>query len=117
MSPPTVQETSYPAIKNAPLIGLAEGSGTFNIYHIAGGVVVVPYIAQHVVLVRGGFGTYVVLLVLGAIPIVCGYCALVSRYGERRNGKVRLPGKNVGEYVTFTDPVLRARYARAGKVP
>ena len=119
MSSSTVRVTNYPAIKNAPLIGLAEGNGAFNNYHLAGAVLVVPYILKSIlpIVSRGGFKTYLLLLVLSGVPTTVAYWTLISMYGPRRNEKVVLPGKDIEEYITIKDADLKMRYQGKEKIP
>jgi len=116
---PSVRVTSYPAIKNAPLVGLAEGNGTFNNLHFAALILVVPYIVKSFIPIvkSGGFKTYLFLLLLTAPPTAMGYWALMSVYGSRRNEKVVLPGKDIEEYITIKDSELKKVYKGKEKIP
>lgn len=116
---PSVRVTSYPAIKNAPLVGLAEGNGTFNNLHFAALILVVPYIVKSFIPIikSGGFKTYLFLLLLTGPPTAMGYWALMSVYGSRRNQKVVLPGKDIEEYITIKDPELKKVYKGKEKIP
>ncbi|KAF8193018.1 sphingolipid C9-methyltransferase [Pholiota molesta] len=102
MSSSSVRVTNYPAIKNAPLVGLAEGNGAFNNYHLAALVVVVPYVLKMFIPIvkYGGFKTYIFIV-----------------YGARRNEKVALPGKEIEEYITIHDPELKKVYKGKEKIP
>jgi sphingolipid C9-methyltransferase len=115
----SVRETHYPAIANAPLVGLAEGNGTFSNLQLALVVLGVPYVLKTVlpIVSRGGFKTYVFLLVLTGVPSAVGYWTAMSIYGPRKNEKVRLPGKDIEEYITINDPELKARYHGKEKIP
>lgn len=119
MSSSSVQPTNYPAIKNAPLAGLAEGNGYFSNYHLAAVVVVVPYILKTILPLfnRGGFKTYLFLLILSGVPTTVAYWTLASMYGARKNEKVTLPGKNIEEYITINDPELAKLYNGKNKIP
>ncbi|KDQ23374.1 hypothetical protein PLEOSDRAFT_171277 [Pleurotus ostreatus PC15] len=114
-----VRTTSYPAIKNAPLIGLAEGNGAFSNYQLAFCVVVAPYLLKSVlpIVSRGGFKTYLFLLVVTGVPVTVAYWALVSMYGPRKNEKVVLPGKDIEEYIEIKDVELRRLYNGKQKIP
>lgn len=119
MSSSTVRVTNLPAIQNAPLVGLAEGNGAFNNYHLAGAVVIVPYLLKSIlpIISRGGFKTYLFLLVLTGVPTTVAYWTLISMYGPRRNEKVVLPGKDIEEYITIKDVDLKLRYRGKEKIP
>lgn len=114
-----VQVTNYPAIKNAPLVGLAEGNGSFNNYHLAALVVVVPYVVKSFIPIvkYGGFKTYLFMLVLCGAPTAIFYWTVNSRYGSRKNEKVALPGKDIEEYITINDPELKMLYKGKEKIP
>lgn len=119
MSSSSVRVTNYPAIKNAPIVGLAEGNGAFNNYHLAAAVVVVPYVVKSFIPVvkYGGFKTYLFMLVICGIPTTMAYWTFNSIYGGRRNEKVVLPGKNIEEYITINDPELKKLYKGKEKIP
>ncbi|KAJ8489297.1 hypothetical protein ONZ45_g13645 [Pleurotus djamor] len=114
-----VRPTSYPAIKNAPLVGLAEGNGAFSNYQLAFCVIVGPYLLKTFLPIvnRGGFKTYLFLLVVTGLPITMGYWTLTSMYGPRINEKVVLPGKDIEEYIEIKDVELRKRYNGKEKIP
>lgn len=115
----SVQVTSYPAIKNAPLIGLAEGNDKFKNVHLAALVVLVPYFVKSFLPLvnRGGFKTYLFLLVVTGLPTTIAYWTLMSHYGSRKDEKVQLPGKNIEEYITVKDPELKRLYNGRQKIP
>lgn len=119
MSSSSVQVTNYPAIKNAPLVGLAEGNGNFNNYHLAGLVIVVPYFVKSFLpLVKyGGFKTYIFVLLLTGLPTTIAYWTIMSIYGGRRNDKVQLPNKDIDEYITINDVELKKLYKGKEKIP
>ncbi|KAI0748865.1 sphingolipid C9-methyltransferase [Fomes fomentarius] len=119
MSSYSVAVTNVPAIKNAPLIGLAEGNGYFSNIHLAGLVLVVPWLVKRTlpVVSYGGFKTYVFLVLLLGIPITIAYWTVMSLYGPRKNQKVQLPGRNIEEYITIKDPELKAKYFGKEKIP
>jgi len=114
-----VRVTNFPAIKNAPLAGLAEGNGSFNNYHFTACILVVPYILKSLLPLvnRGGFKTYLFLLVLTGAPIAIAYWTLNSMYGGRKNEKVQLPNKNIEEYITIKDVELKQHYSGKNKIP
>ncbi|EDR01009.1 sphingolipid C9-methyltransferase [Laccaria bicolor S238N-H82] len=119
MSSSTVRVTKYAAIKNAPLVGLAEGNGSFSNVHLAILVVVVPYVVKSFtpIVKYGGFKTYVFLLLLLGAPTAVGYWSFMSIYGGRKNEKVQLPGKDIDEYITINDPELKKLYKGKEKIP
>ena len=119
MSSSSVRVTNYPAIKNAPLIGLAEGNGSFNNLHLAGLLLVVPYLLKIFlpIIKYGGTKTYLFLFILTAAPTAVGYWTFSSIYGSRRNEKVALPGKDIEEYITIKDPELKKLYKGKEKIP
>jgi hypothetical protein len=66
---------------------------------------------------RGGFKTYLFLLVLLGIPVTVGYWTLISIYGRRKNEKVELPGKPIESYLSIKDLELRTHYHGQNKIP
>ncbi|KAF8955393.1 sphingolipid C9-methyltransferase [Flammula alnicola] len=119
MSSSSVRVTNYPAIKNAPLVGLAEGNGSFSNYHLAALLIVVPYILKTFlpIVKYGGFKTYLFMFFLCGAPTAVGYWAFNSIYGGRRNEKVVLPGKDIEEYITIKDPELKQVFRGKEKIP
>lgn len=119
MSFSPVRVTTTPAIKNAPLVGLVEGNGYFSNVHLVVLVLGVPYILKRVtpIVNRGGLKTYVFLVVLLGIPVTVAYWTVASMYGKRKNQKVILPSKEIGEYITINDPELKALYHGKEKIP
>ncbi|KAL9709510.1 hypothetical protein Ac2012v2_007247 [Leucoagaricus gongylophorus] len=115
----SLRVTDSPAIKNAPLVGLAEGSGSFNNLHLAGLVVAVPYVLKWFLPLfnRGGFKTYVFLLVVSGLPTTIAYWTVMSNIGGRRNQKIVLPGRNIETYITIKDEVLKQLYKGRDKIP
>ena len=115
----SVRVTNFPAIKNAPFAGLAEGNGSFNNYHFVAGILVVPYFLKSFLPLvnRGGFKTYLFLLVLTAVPTAIAYWTLNSMYGGRKNEKVILSGKNIEEYITVKDIEMKQLYNGKNKIP
>lgn len=114
-----VRVTKYSAIKNAPLVGLAEGNGSFSNVHLAILIVVVPYVVKSFtpIVKYGGFKTYLFLLLLLGAPTAVGYWSFMSIYGGRKNEKVQLPGKDIDEYITINDPELKKLYKGKEKIP
>jgi len=114
-----VRRTETPAIKNAPHVGLAEGNGSFNNLHLAALVLGVPWVVKRFIPIvnRGGFKTYVFMVLLLGVPITVGYWTVMSMYGPRKNQKVSLPGKDIEEYITIKDPELKAKYHGKEKIP
>jgi sphingolipid C9-methyltransferase len=111
--------TNVQNFKNAPLIGLAEGNGSFSNYVLALLVLGVPWLLKRSLplISRGGFKTYLFLTILLGVPVTIAYWALMSIFGPRRNDKVVLPGKDIEEYITIKDLELRARYHDKEKIP
>ncbi|KAK0196653.1 sphingolipid C9-methyltransferase [Armillaria mellea] len=100
---PSVKESSFAAIKNAPLVGLAEGNSYFSNYHLAAVVLVVPYILKSI------------LPLASHRPVA--YWTLASMYGARKNQKVTLPGKDIEEYIEIKDAELSKLYKGKDKIP
>lgn len=119
MSSSSVRTTNLPAIKNAPLVGLAEGNAQFSNYQLAALVLAVPYILKSFLPLfnRGGFKTYIFLLILSGVPTTFAYWMLMSNFGARKNDKVVLPGKDIEEYITVKDPELKKFYYGKKKIP
>ena len=115
----SVKATNYPSIKNAPLIGLAEGNGSFSNYVLAALVLGVPYfVKKFLPLIRyGGFYTYWFLVLISGVPITIAYWTLMSKHGRRKNEKVTLPGKDIEEYITLKDTKLKLHYGGKDKIP
>jgi sphingolipid C9-methyltransferase len=115
----SVRVTNTPAIKNAPLVGLVEGSGSFSNIHLAAAMLVVPWLVKRMLplINRGGFKTYLFLVVLLGIPVAIGYWTLMSMYGKRKNSKVETPGKDIEAYITIKDPILKSKYHGKEKIP
>ena len=111
--------TNVPNFKNAPLVGLAEGNGSFSNYVLASLVLGLPWLLKRVLpfINRGGFKTYLFLTALLGVPITMAYWTLMSMFGPRKNEKVILPGKDIEEYINIKDPELRARYHGKEKIP
>jgi sphingolipid C9-methyltransferase len=113
-----VTPTHYPAIKNAPLVGLAEGNGQFSNFQLAFVVLAVPYLLQLFVFFNvGGWTAYFILVLVTGLPTTIGYWHFMSTGGSRVNEKVKLPGKNIEEYLTIHDPELKAKYHGKKKIP
>jgi sphingolipid C9-methyltransferase len=119
MSSISVRTTDIPAIKNAPLVGLAEGNGSFSNYHLAALVLGVPWLLKRMLplVSRGGFKTYIFMVLLTGVPVTIGYWTLMSMYGKRKNEKVLLPNRNISEYITIHDPELKQKYMGKNKIP
>ncbi|KAI6121181.1 cyclopropane fatty acid synthase domain-containing protein [Pisolithus sp. B1] len=95
MSSTTVRVTDTPAIKNAPVAGLAEGNGYFSNTHLAILVLGVPFFVKRILPIvnRGGFKTYVFLVIVLGVPITVAYWTVASMYGKRKNLKSLYQGK------------------------
>lgn len=119
MSSYSVTKTGTSAIKNAPLIGLAEGNGSFSNIHLAALILGVPWLVKRILPIvnRGGFKTYLFLVLVLGIPVTIAYWTLMSIYGPRKNTKIELPGRNIEEYITIKDPELKAKYHGKEKIP
>ncbi|TCD66874.1 hypothetical protein EIP91_000772 [Steccherinum ochraceum] len=114
-----VRKTDTPAIKNAPLEGLYEGNGYFSNLQLAGAVIVVPWVVKRMLPIvnRGGWKTYIFMLLLLGGPVTVSYWHLMSRFGPRKNEKIQLPGRAIEEYITIHDPELKAKYHGKEKIP
>ncbi|KIK63929.1 hypothetical protein GYMLUDRAFT_40140 [Collybiopsis luxurians FD-317 M1] len=114
-----VKPTSYPTLANAPLVGLAEGNGSFSNLQLAGLVLFVPWLLKRLLPLfnRGGLKTYLFLLLLTGLPITLAYWMVMSRIGRRINEKVVLPGKDIETYITIKDPELKKLYHGKEKIP
>jgi hypothetical protein len=114
-----VRPTTTPAIKNAPILGLAEGNGQFSNLHLAALVLGVPWVLKRWLPLfnRGGFKTYLFLTLLTGLPIAIGYWTVMSKIGKRKNEKVPFPNKNIEEYITINDPELKKKYHGQEKIP
>ncbi|EJD35452.1 sphingolipid C9-methyltransferase [Auricularia subglabra TFB-10046 SS5] len=112
-----VKPTTTPAIKNAPLEGLAEGNGSFSNIHLAALVLGVPYLIKRALPLvnRGGFWTYLFVLAVTGVPVAVGYWWVMSRIGGRKNDKVKLPGRPITDYIEFKDSELADLYKSTGK--
>ena len=119
MSAYAVTLTDIPAIKNAPLVGLAEGNGYFSNAQLAGLVLGVPWVVKGSlpVVSHGGLKTYVFLVTLLGVPVTIAYWTVMSMYGPRKNEKVPLPGRDIEEYITIKDLELKAKYYGKEKIP
>ncbi|KAH8119408.1 sphingolipid C9-methyltransferase [Phellopilus nigrolimitatus] len=115
----SVRVTNVPAIKNAPLVGLAEGNGSFSNITLAALVLGVPYfLKKWIPFVRyGGSTTYWILVLLLGIPVTVGYWTAMSTYGKRKNEKVALPNKDIEEYIQLKDMGLKIHYGGKEKIP
>lgn len=113
-----VRVTNTPAIKNAPLVGLAEGNGSFNNLHLAAAVIVVPWLVKRALPIvnQGGFKTYLFLLIILGIPVTVGYWTLMSTIGGRKNTKVELPGRPITTYLEFNDQELKSKHTGTEKI-
>lgn len=116
-SPP--KPTTWPTLKNAPVLGLAEGSSSFSNYHLAALILGVPYVVKRTLpfVNRGGFYTYWFLVALLGLPITFGYWTLMSRIGGRVNERVKLPEKDIEEYIDIHDEELKKSYHGKNKIP
>lgn len=114
-----VRITNVPSIKNAPLLGLAEGNGYFSNAQLAALVLVVPWVIKRILpfVNRGGLKTYLFILVITGIPITVAYWAVASIYGRRKNVKVLMPGRDLEDYITIKDPELKEKYHGNTKIP
>ncbi len=97
--------TSYPAIANAPLP--AEGSASFSNIHLAIAVLAVPWIFTKLLPFRTGWTSYFILTALLFLPVTGGYWIFMSKYGERINEKVPLPGRPLDHYIELKSLTMR----------
>ena len=111
--------TNVPNFKNSPIIGLAEGNGSFSNRVLATLVLGLPWILKRLLpfVNQGGFKTYLFLVAILGVPITVAYWTVMSMFGPRKNEKVALPGKDIEEYITINDPELKARYHHKEKIP
>lgn len=118
MSKP-VEPTKTPAIANAPVIGLAEGSSTFSNYQLAAVVLGVPWVLKRIlpIVSRGGFYTYWIMVIIMGVPLTIAYWMAMSKFGSRVNERVPLPGKDIEEYIEIKDVELRKEYHGKNKIP
>ncbi|KAG8839537.1 hypothetical protein FRC18_010316 [Serendipita sp. 400] len=114
-----VTPTKTPAIANAPVLGLAEGSSTFSNYHLAAVVLGVPWLVKRILpfVSRGGFYTYWTLVAVMGVPLAIAYWYIMSRIGSRVNERVPLPGKDIEEYIDIKDVELKREYSGKNKIP
>jgi hypothetical protein len=119
MTSKSVVPTTTPALANAPVLGLAEGSSTFSNYHLAAVVLGVPWLVKRMlpIVSSGGFYTYWFMVAIMGVPLTIGYWTLMSRIGSRVNEKVALPGKNIEEYIDIKDVELKTQYHGKNKIP
>ena len=118
----SVRVTNTPAIKNAPLVGLAEGNSYFSNIQLAAVVLGVPWLVKRVLPIvnRGGFKTYLFMvfkLLLG-VPVTIAYRTLMSMYRGRKNTEVEMPGKDIKESITINlkDPGTKEYHGKE-KIP
>lgn len=118
MSSSGVRVTNTPAIKNAPLVGLAEGNGTFSNLQLAAAVLIVPWLVKRILPIvnRGGFKTYLFMVIILGAPVAVGYWTLLSTYGRRKNTKVELPGKDIEMYLQIKDADLKSKFHGQEKI-
>lgn len=103
-----VRTTSYPTIKNAPLPADGPGNETFSNGLLSALLLAVPtYLSWKI---GGGFKTAVLLAFLTTVPILIVFWSIASRMSPRINEKAKLPGRPIEHYLTFKDPLDRARY-------
>ncbi|OJA11852.1 hypothetical protein AZE42_08033 [Rhizopogon vesiculosus] len=88
-------------IKNAPLVGSAEGNGYFSNAQIAVLVIGVPWLLQRILPIvnRGGPKSYTFLPIITGIPVTVAYWTAASMYGRRKNVKVLFPGNDLEDDV------------------
>ncbi|KAG0150696.1 hypothetical protein CROQUDRAFT_72573 [Cronartium quercuum f. sp. fusiforme G11] len=109
----SVRLTSYPAIKNAPLI--IEGNGRFSNLELFLSVIFIPYFfGKYLIpIIKVGFLSYfhiILILILGG-PITIIYWNLNSIYGFNKNyQKSLLPGKPQKDYFIIKDLKLSESY-------
>jgi sphingolipid C9-methyltransferase len=116
---PPVHLTKTLTIKNAPLVGLAEGNGQFSNFQLVAIILGVPWLLKRILPIvnHGGFKTYLFLVAILGVPLTVTYWTLMSMYGKRKNEKVALPSINIEEFITTEDPELKAKYHDKEKIP
>lgn len=109
--------TDRPAIPNAPMP--FESSGSFSNYHLAAIVLVVPYLLTKILpTFYFSFRTwYTLFLVLTGLPVTVLYWNIMSKIGGNIRDYGIRPGKPIEEYMTITDPELKALYSGHKKIP
>ena len=121
---PPIRTTKTPTIKNAPIVGLIDGTGDFSNYHLVALVLSVPFVVQRSLeLVVGipwpltGASGYAVLVVLLGLPVTISYWTYQSRFGKRHNDKIPIPEGNVERFIDIKDERLRKKYHGKNKIP
>lgn len=103
-----VKTSDSPTIKNAILPADGPGSKSFSNSIMIGLLTLIPwFIVRKLGL---GFKTWIVLVVLLAIPILMAYWTVMSSYSPRINEKVKFPGNPISHYLEFHTPELKAKY-------
>jgi len=105
----------YPAIKNAPLPADGPGSENFNNFFLFTLLAAIPgYITWQL---RGGLISWIILVVLFAIPILMLFWTIASSMSPRLNEKARYPGAPIEHYLTFKRDSDKAKYRGRNKIP
>lgn len=108
--------TSREAIPNAPLP--LESNGTFSNYQLGGLVLLVGWFTRRTLLwflpYQLGF---VLSVLLTGLPVTLVYWNTMSKLGPPVRDRGILPGKNIEDYMTITDPALKAKYHGRNKIP
>ena len=92
---------------------------TSAIAHLAALILGVPWLVKNTLPIvnRGGFKTYLFMVLLLGVPVAVAYWTFMSTYGPRKNTKVQLPGRDIEEYITIKDEELKALYHGKEKIP
>lgn len=124
MGPSYVYTTTTPTIKNAPVVGLIDGNGDFNNYHLATLVLSVPLAVQRsfalaieLPWVMTGVTGYAILLAVLGLPVTISYWAYKSRHGKRHNDKIPMPEGDVEMFIAIKDQGLGKKYHGKNKIP
>ncbi|KAI0999977.1 Sphingolipid C9-methyltransferase 2 [Podosphaera aphanis] len=110
-----VATTSSPTIKNPPIPADGPGSEGFSNVFLFSLLLGVPtYFSCKV---GGGLKTTIFFSIFTTVPILVSFWYIASSYSPRKNHKAKLPGRPVEYYLTFKDPVDRAKYSGINKIP
>lgn len=120
----SIHTSKTPTIRNPPVVGLIDGNGDFNNYHLAALVVVVPLVVQRSIALvaqlpwalTGVLGYMTILVILG-VPVTISYWTYQSRFGKRHNDKIPIPEGNVEGFIKIKDETLRKKYHGKNKIP
>ncbi|CAG8754354.1 39482_t:CDS:2 [Gigaspora margarita] len=110
-----VKITKWASVANAPFPAEGAGNQTFSMYQLVAAVIGVPlFLAFYF---RLGFWTWLIFLFFPlGVSIYLLYVYTSSKYASPYNNKVKLPGRNIEEYITMKDASL-AGYVGRNKIP